>query len=121
MTLQSLPNIDRFELIASRIVLVSTDYFSLSEYDCEAILSEFESFNIYDNLNPESQIQFRDFHVKINLYNELIKYFEEGFYYQTNTQVFANRGIQIIQNLDIFNYYGSLFRVPLRLLFRYVY
>ena len=111
LTLQSLSEIDRFELVTNRINLIGTDYFSLSEYDCEALLSEFEFLNIYNQLNPffQNQIQFRDFFVRTNLYNELVNYLEEGYYSQRNTQVFADRGIQMLKNSDVFNYYGSLF------------
>jgi NADH:ubiquinone oxidoreductase subunit 2 (subunit N) len=109
LTLQTLPELDRFELVASKIFLIGTDYFSLSEYDCESLLlSEFESFNIY-NTNSMSQSELRNLFVKEKFYNQLVHYFKDGLYLQSGSEIFSDRGSQQIKNSDVFDFYGSLF------------
>ena len=109
VALQSLPLLDRFDLLTNKIRLMGVSQFSLSEYDCETLLSEFEYLNQYNQLNSLAKAELQDFVIKTDSYNELGKYFEAGLFSQINTQLFNERGVRLLENLDIFNYYGVIF------------
>jgi NADH:ubiquinone oxidoreductase subunit 2 (subunit N) len=101
VSLQSLSPFDRFELITSKILLVGTDSFSFSEYDCETLIFEFESF---------AQSCISDLFIKTDLYNDFFEYFDVGFVSQFKTKIFYERELLgVLKNLDVFNYYSFLF------------
>lgn len=109
VALQSLPLLDRFDLLTNKIRLMGISQFSLSEYDCETLLTEFEHLNQYNQLNSLARTELQDLVIKTYLYNELGRYFEAGFFSQINTQLFNERGLRLAENLDFFNYYGVMF------------
>jgi len=66
--LQSLSPFDRFELITSKILLVGTDCFSLSEYDCKTLISEFDNLHIYNTeIGPFVQLYLSDLFIRTDL------------------------------------------------------
>lgn len=85
VTLQSLSSVDRLELIPSRIILTGLKFFSLSEYDCDTLISTYE----------------------IN--TDLYKYFDDAFLLQCDSQICYERKFQIVKNLDVFSFYCVLF------------
>jgi NADH:ubiquinone oxidoreductase subunit 2 (subunit N) len=112
VTLQSLSPFDRFELITSKILLIGIDRFSLSEYDCETLISEFDNLHIYNTeVGPFSFVRpyLYDLFIRTDLYNELYLCLDFGFLSQLNTPIFYERGLRALQNPDVFNYYGLLF------------
>jgi NADH:ubiquinone oxidoreductase subunit 2 (subunit N) len=106
IVLHSLSLLDRLDLLTNKIRLIGIDQFSLSEYDCNTLLTEFEYFN---QLTVLDKSQLQDFVVKTNLYNELGKYFEAGLFSQINSQFFNERGIHLKEHSDIFNDYSIIF------------
>lgn len=109
VTLQSLPLLDKLNLLMNKIHLMGISQFFLSEYDCETLLTEFDYLNQYNHLNSLAKGELQNLVVKTELYNELGRYFEAGFFSQINTQLFNERGLRLIENLDIFNYYSVMF------------
>jgi len=82
--------------------------FSLSEYDCETLLTEFEYLNQYNQLDSLTRTELQNLVIKTDLYNKLGRYFEAGLFSQINTQLFNERGLRLMENLNIFNYYGVM-------------
>jgi NADH:ubiquinone oxidoreductase subunit 2 (subunit N) len=115
VTLQSLSLFDRFELIVRKILLVGPDFFSLSEYDCNTLISEFDNFSFYDGSSGKP-LFFSD---KTEVYQHLLRHFDIAFRAQSeNPQIFYERALSTSKNLNAFNYYGLLFPELVFLLFK---
>jgi NADH:ubiquinone oxidoreductase subunit 2 (subunit N) len=101
VSLQSLAPSDRFELITSKILLVGTEFFFFSEYDCETLISEFELF---------AQLRISDLFIRTDLHNDFFEAFDVAFVSQFKTKIFYERELRkVLNNLDVFNYYSFLF------------
>jgi NADH:ubiquinone oxidoreductase subunit 2 (subunit N) len=101
VTLQSLFLLDKLDLLTNKIRLMGVSQFSLSEYDCNTLVTVLKYLSQYNQLNSLDRAELQDLFIKINLYNELGKYFEAGLFSQKNTQLFNEREVQL-ENLPSF-------------------
>jgi NADH:ubiquinone oxidoreductase subunit 2 (subunit N) len=80
IALQSLPLLDKFDLLTNKIRLMGPNQLSLSEFDCKTLLTEFEYFNQLDSL---AKTELQNLVIKTGLYNEFGSYVIEPDDYQT--------------------------------------
>ena len=92
---QSLPLLDRFDLLTNKVRLMGVNQLSLSEFDCETLLTEFEYFNQYNQLDSLAKTKLQDLAVNTDLYNELGKYIIEPDDYQTKKYFYEYEAFDI--------------------------